>query len=53
MKKILPIVLILLGIAELIIAFADIRLPLIIAVILGGLFIGLGIKALLDINKTK
>lgn len=52
MKKVLPIILILLGIAELILAVMDIKLPIVIAVILGVLFITLGVKTLLD-NKKK
>ena len=52
MKKIAPILLIFLGIAEIIIAFTGVKLPLPIALILGILFIGLGAKALLDAKKT-
>ena len=51
MKRIAPILLIFLGIAEIIIAFTGVKLPLPIALILGILFIGLGAKALLDAKK--
>ncbi len=53
MKKIAPILLILLGIAEIIIAFMGVKLPLPIAIILGILFIGMGIKTLLDAHQHK
>ena len=46
MKKILPIMLILLGIAE---AFLNIKVPIIIAMVLGVLLIAFGVKTLLDI----
>ena len=52
MKKLAPILLIILGIAEIIIAFTGMKLPLPIALILGILFIGLGAKALLDAKKS-
>ena len=52
MKKIAPILLIILGIAEIIIAFTGVKLPLPIAIILGIIFIGLGVKALLDAKKS-
>ncbi|MCI8360221.1 MAG: hypothetical protein HFE86_02660 [Clostridiales bacterium] len=45
--------LILFGIAELILAFLDIKMPVIIAIVLGVLFIALGVKTLLDIAKKK
>lgn len=51
MRKILPAILILLGILEMIIAFMDIKKPLISAVVLGVLFIAFGVKALLDSQK--
>lgn len=53
MGKILPIILILLGIAELIVVFLEIKTPIIIAVVLGVLYIALGVKMLLDIAKKK
>ncbi len=53
MKKGLPIILILLGIAELAVALMDIKLPVVIALVLGVLFIGLDVKTLLDIDKKK
>lgn len=53
MKKIAPILLILLGIAEIIIAFMGVKLPLPIAIILGVIFISLGTKALLDAHQHK
>lgn len=52
MKKLAPILLIVLGIAEIIIAFTGVKLPLPIALILGILFIGLGAKTLLDTKKS-
>ncbi len=51
MRKLLPIILIILGIAEIIIALADIKMPVLIAIVLGVMFIGLGVKALLDARK--
>ena len=53
MKSLAPILLILLGIAEIIIAFMGVKLPLPIAIILGVLFIGMGCKTLLNARKTK
>lgn len=50
MKEALPVVLILLGIAELITALADIKMPVVIAAVLGCVFIRLGVKTLLDIK---
>ena len=52
-KLILPVVLIILGIAEIILAITGFRIPLPIAIILGVLFIGLGAKTLLDAKKMK
>ena len=52
MKKIAPILLIILGIAEIIIAFTGEKLPLPIAIILGIIFIGLGVKTLFDAKKS-
>ena len=49
MKKILPIMLILLGIAEFIVAFLNIKVPITIAMVLGVLLIAFGVKTLLDI----
>lgn len=51
MKKMLPFILILLGIAEIVIAVADIEMPPVITVVLGVLFIVLGVKTLLDAVK--
>ncbi len=53
MKKILPILLILSGVAEIILAFMDFKMPIIIAIALGMLFIALGVKTLLDAVKKK
>lgn len=53
MKKILPIILILLGIAEIVIAVMDIKMPIIIAIALGILFIAFGVKAFLDASQKK
>ena len=52
MKKIAPILLIILGIAEIIIAFTDVKLPLPSAIILGVIFIGMGVMYLLDAKKS-
>lgn len=51
MKRLLPVMLILMGIAEIIIAVMDIKMPIIIATILGIMFIALGVKTLLDASK--
>lgn len=53
MRKILPIILILLGIAEIVLAVMDVKPPIIVAVALGGIFIALGVKTLLDAGKKK
>lgn len=53
MKKILPIMLILLGIAEFIVAFLNIKVPIIIAMVLGVLLIAFGVKTLLDIARNQ
>lgn len=53
MKRILPVILILLGIAEIIIAVMDIEMPIIITIVLGVIFIALGVKTLLDAVKKK
>ncbi len=53
MKKVLPVILILLGIAEIVIALMDIKMPIIIALVLGVIFIATGIKVLLDAAKAK
>ena len=52
MKKIAPILLIILGIAEIIIAFTGVKLPLPSAIILGIIFIGMGVMYLLDAKKS-
>ncbi len=51
MRKILPIILILLGIAEIILAVMDIEMPILIAIVLGVMFVALGVKTLLDACK--
>lgn len=53
MKRILPVILILLGVAEIIIAVMDIEMPIIITIVLGVIFIALGVKTLLDAVKKK
>ena len=53
MKKLAPLLLIVFGIAELIIAFMGVKLPLPIAIILGIIFIASGVKILLDAQKEK
>ena len=52
MKKLAPILLMVLGIVEIIIAFTGMKLPLPIALALGILFIGTGAKQLLDMKKS-
>ncbi len=47
MKKILPIILILLGVGEIVIAFMGVRMPLPVAIVLGALFIVVGVKEFL------
>ena len=53
MKAGLPVLLILLGTAEIICAFMNLKFPLPIALILGAIFIGLGVKALIDAKTAK
>ncbi len=53
LKKIVPIILILLGIAEIVLAVMDVKPPIIVAVVLGGIFIALGVKTLLDAGKKR
>ncbi len=53
MNKVLPIILILLGIAEIIIAVMDIQMPILAAIVIGIVFIVLGIKTLVDVCKKK
>ena len=53
MRKVLPVILILLGIVEIIIAVMNIKMPIIVAILLGVMFIALGVKTLLDASKKK
>lgn len=53
MKKILPILLILIGIAEIIAAVLDVKMPILVAIVMGIVFIALGVKTLIDIVKKK
>lgn len=53
MKKVLPIILILLGIVEIIIAVMDIQMPILAAIVIGIVFIALGVKTLVDVCKKK
>lgn len=54
MNRLLAVLLVLMGIGELIIAFAGVKPPIPVSIILGVLFIGMGIKNLLDaMKKTK
>ncbi len=53
MRKVLPLILILLGVAEIIIAVLDIKMPVIIAAVLGVMLIALGVKTLFDAGKRK
>lgn len=50
-NRLLAVLLVVMGIFELIIAFAGVQPPLPVSIVLGGLFIGMGIKALLDARK--
>jgi hypothetical protein len=53
-NRLLAVLLVLMGIGELIIAFAGVKPPLPVSLVLGALFIGMGIKNLLDAaKKTK
>lgn len=52
MKRIIPIILIVLGIVEIVVALMDIKMPIIIAIVLGIIFIGLGVKILIDAKKN-
>jgi len=51
MKKIVPILMILLGILEVILGLLDIKMPVMIALVLGVLFLGWGIKILRETTK--
>lgn len=51
MNRLLAVLLIFLGIGELVIAFAGIMPALPISLILGGVFIGMGIKILMKNGK--
>lgn len=51
MNRLLAILLILMGIGEMFIAFAGVKPPLPVSLILGGLFIGMGVKTLLEARK--
>lgn len=53
MKIILPIILILIGAAEIIAAVLDINKPIMIAAALGIIFIVLGVKTLFNASEKK
>ncbi len=53
MNKVLPVILILLGIVEIIIAVMDIQMPILAAIVIGIVFIALGVKTLVDVRKKK
>ena len=53
MKRILPIILILIGLTEIILVVMDIKMPIIIQIVLGIIFIALGVKTLIDTSKKK
>lgn len=53
MKKTLPILLILIGIAEIIIAVMDVKMPILAAIFIGIVFVALGVKTLVDIGKKE
>lgn len=51
MDRLLAVLLVLMGVFELVIAFAGVTPPLPVSLVLGALFIGMGVKALLDARK--
>lgn len=53
MERILAVLLVLMGIFELVIAFAGVKPPLPVSLVLGALFIGMGVKALLNARKKE
>ncbi len=53
MKKVLPVLLMLLGVVEIVIGVTDVKPPIPVTLFLGVLFIGVGVKTLMDARKTK
>lgn len=53
MKITLPIILVLIGAVEIIAAVMDPNMPIMIGIVLGIIFIGLGVKVLLDAGKRR
>jgi len=53
MKKAMPVILIVLGMFEILTAVLDIKLPMIIPLTIGVIFIIYGAKILLDVRKKK
>lgn len=53
MNRLLAVLLVLMGIFELVIAFAGVKPPLPVSLVLGALFIGMGVKTLVDARKKK
>lgn len=53
MKRIQPVILILIGLTEIIMGVMNIKMPIMIAVVLGIMFIASGIQTLLDTTKKK
>ena len=53
MKKVLPVLLMLIGIAEIVLGVMDVKPPIPVTLFPGVLFIGVGIKALMDARQTK
>ncbi len=53
MKKILPFILMLLGVVEIVTAVMGVKMPWPVAIVLGAIFIALGVKTLLDAGKKK
>ncbi len=51
MNRFLAALLVLLGIFELVIAFAGVKPPVPVSVVLGLLFIGMGVKTLVEMRK--
>lgn len=53
MKKIIPVILILLGIAEIVIAALDIKVPAIAIIAIGCIYIAIGVNILIYFIKKK
>ena len=53
MKRILPILLIVIGITEMILAWMNVKMPVMVAMALGMMFLALGVKTLFEAGKKK